>query len=45
VLAMSGGYELVVWMAPHREAVQRENCGGPDGRTKSARTADRQPAG
>jgi XapX domain-containing protein len=45
VLAMSAGYELVDRMAPHREAFQRENCGGPDGRTKNARSADRQPAG
>ena len=45
VLAMSAGYELVDRLAPHREALQRENCGGPDGRTRSARTADRQGAG
>ena len=30
VLAMSAGYELVERLAPHREATQRENCGGPD---------------
>jgi len=37
VLAMTAGYELVDRLAPHREALHRENCGGPDGRTKSAR--------
>lgn len=37
VLAMTAGYELVDRLAPHREARHRENCGGPDGRTKSAR--------
>lgn len=30
VLAMSAGYELVGHLAPHREATQRANCGGPD---------------
>jgi XapX domain-containing protein len=45
VLAMSAGYELVDRTAPHREALQRENCGGPDGRTSSARPADRQVEG
>jgi len=30
VLAMSAGYELVDRLVPHREATQRENCGGPD---------------
>jgi XapX domain-containing protein len=45
VLAMSAGYELVDRMAPHREALHRDNCGGPDGRTKSARNADRQLVG
>ena len=42
VLAMTAGYELV---DRNREALHRENCGGPDGRTKSARGADRQLAG
>lgn len=45
VLAMSAGYELVDRMAPHREALNRENCGGPDGRTKRDPSADRQLAG
>ena len=45
VLAMSAGYELVDRMAPHREALHRENCGGPDGRSGSARAAMRQMAG
>lgn len=45
VLAMSGGYELVDRIAPHREALQRDNCGGPDGRSSSARSADRRRAG
>jgi XapX domain-containing protein len=45
VLAMSAGYEVVDRMAPHREALHRENCGGPDGRTQSARSADRQLTG
>jgi XapX domain-containing protein len=31
VLAMSAGYELVDRFASHREATQRENCGGSDG--------------
>jgi XapX domain-containing protein len=45
VLAMTAGYELVDRMAPHRAALHRENCGGPDGRTRSARRADRQLRG
>jgi XapX domain-containing protein len=45
VLAMSAGYELVDHMAPHREALHRDNCGGPAGRTGSARATDRQVAG
>jgi XapX domain-containing protein len=45
VLAMTAGYELVDRMAPHREALQRENCGGPDGGTRNARAADRKVAG
>jgi len=40
VLAMTAGYELVDRMAPHREALHRNNCGGPDGRTESARAVD-----
>jgi XapX domain-containing protein len=45
VLAMTAGYELVDRMAPHRDALHRENCGGPDGRTRSARGGNRQAAG
>ena len=45
VLAMSAGDELVDRLAPHREALQRENCGGPDGRTRSARPVDREMVG
>jgi XapX domain-containing protein len=45
VLAMTAGYELVDRMAPHRAAFHRENCGGSDGRTRSARRADRQLRG
>jgi XapX domain-containing protein len=37
VLAMSAGYEAIDWMVPHREATQRENCGGPDGQTGRSR--------
>ncbi|WP_244859387.1 DUF1427 family protein [Shewanella dokdonensis] len=31
VLAMTLGYSLVDRVAPHREAEQRKNCGGPNG--------------
>jgi XapX domain-containing protein len=41
VLAMTAGYELVDRLAPHREARQRKNCGGPDGQIRSARPAGR----
>ncbi len=34
VLAMSAGYDLVDRLAPH-EALQRENCGGPDGHIRT----------
>jgi XapX domain-containing protein len=42
VLAMSAGYEVVDRFASHREATQRENCGGSDAgvgiaRVRSAR--------
>jgi XapX domain-containing protein len=43
VLAMSAGYEIVDRLAPHREAIQRANCGGSDGLTRAVRAAsDRQ---
>lgn len=41
VLAMSAGYELVDRLVPYREATQRENCGGPDGRVGGARDISR----
>jgi XapX domain-containing protein len=37
VLAMSAGYEAIDWLAPHREATQRKNCGGPDGGAGTSR--------
>ena len=45
VLAMSAGYEVVDRLAPHREAKQRENCGGPDGQTRITRDLSRQIVG
>ncbi|QRM31614.1 XapX domain-containing protein [Microvirga sp. VF16] len=39
VLAMSADYQLVDRLAP-----QRENCGGPDGRTRAARIASERQA-
>ena len=42
VLAMSAGYELVDRMAPHRQALHRDDCGGPDGRTESARATEKR---
>jgi XapX domain-containing protein len=45
VLAMSAGYEVVDRLAPQREASQRENCGGPDGRTRAARIAAERQVG
>jgi XapX domain-containing protein len=42
VLAMSAGYESVDRLAPHREATQRKNCGGPDGSIGTARGASHQ---
>lgn len=44
VLAMSAGYELVDRLVPHREATQRENCGGPSWQTRSA-SVSRQTVG
>jgi XapX domain-containing protein len=44
VLAMSAGYELVDHLAPH-PATQRENCGGPDGRVRSASDVSRHTVG
>jgi XapX domain-containing protein len=44
VLAMSAGYELVDRLAPH-PATQLENCGGPDGRVRSASHASSQTMG
>ena len=44
VLAMSAGYELVDRLVPHREATQRENCGGPNWQTRSA-SVSRQTVG
>ncbi len=41
VLAMSAGYELVDRLAPH-EAVQRENCGGPDGYIRTSPDVSRR---
>jgi XapX domain-containing protein len=45
VLAMSAGYEVVDRLAPQREASQRRNCGGPDGRTQAARIASERQVG
>jgi XapX domain-containing protein len=45
VLAMSAGYEIVDRLASHREASQRENCGGPDGYTGAARIAQKRQSG
>jgi XapX domain-containing protein len=45
VLAMSAGYEIVDRLAPHREALQRGNCGGPDGRTRARREASKLTEG
>ena len=42
VLAMSAGYELVDRMAPHRQALHRDDCGGPDGRTESASATEKR---
>ncbi len=44
VLAMSAGYEAVERLAPHREALQRDNCGGPDGRPRTP-SANRRSTG
>ena len=41
VLAMSAGYELVDRPAPHG-AVQRENCGGPDGNIQTSPAVSRR---
>ena len=45
VLAMSAGYELLDRLAPHREATQRENCGGSDGGLGTARNVSRKTVG
>jgi hypothetical protein len=42
---MSAGYEIVDRLASHREASQRENCGGPDGYTGAARIAQKRQSG
>jgi XapX domain-containing protein len=42
VLAMSAGYEVIDRLASHREATQRENCGGSDGGIGTARDVSRQ---
>jgi XapX domain-containing protein len=44
VLAMSAGYEVVDRLVPHRMALNRRNCGGPDGRPTQARGSSRQGA-
>ena len=41
VLAMSAGYELVDRLAPH-EALQRENCGRPDGHIQTGPDVSRR---
>jgi len=45
VLAMSGGYELVDHLVPHRQALQRENCGGPDGGSAATQNPSRRTMG
>ncbi len=45
VLAMSAGYETVDRLAPHRAALNRRNCGGSDGGTRTAHKGSNQVVG
>jgi XapX domain-containing protein len=44
VLAMSAGYETADRLAPHRVALNRKNCGGPNGDAGTAHAVSNQAA-